>query len=95
MEKDLIFESFRNCVSDQKCKGCEWKACKVAQCRKVGIPVDLAFAVISLMADLLKEQEAVEPIERNGFYYCGACRYALMTNHQKYCSDCGKKMKWE
>jgi hypothetical protein len=45
--------------------------------------------------ELLKEQEAVEPIERNGFYYCGACRYALMTNHQKYCSDCGKKVKWE
>lgn len=42
----------------------------------------------------LKEQEAVKPIERNGFYYCGACRYALMTNHQKYCSDCGKKVKW-
>ena len=59
MEKDMIFESFRNCVSDQKCKGCEWKACKVAQYRKVGIPLDLAFAVISLMADLLKEQEAV------------------------------------
>ena len=43
---------------------------------------------------LLKEHEPVKPIERNGFYYCGSCRYALMTNHQKYCSDCGKKVKW-
>lgn len=43
----------------------------------------------------LKEQDAVNPIERNGFYYCGSCRYALMTNHQKYCSDCGRKVKWE
>lgn len=45
--------------------------------------------------NLLKEQEAVNPIERNGFYYCGSCRYALMTNHQKYCSDCGRAVKWK
>ena len=45
--------------------------------------------------ELLKEQEAVKPIERNGFYYCGLCRYALMTNRQKYCSDCGQAVKWD
>jgi len=44
---------------------------------------------------LLKEQEAVKPIEKNGFYYCGSCRYALMTSGQKYCSNCGKAVKLE
>lgn len=44
---------------------------------------------------LLREQEPVEPIERNGFYYCGACRYALMSRNQRFCSDCGKAVKWD
>ena len=44
---------------------------------------------------LLREQEPVKPIERSGFWYCGNCRYALMTNHQKFCSDCGQAVKWE
>ena len=42
---------------------------------------------------LLREQEPVKPIERSGFWYCGNCRYALMTNHQKFCSDCGQAVK--
>lgn len=44
---------------------------------------------------LLKEQKAVEPIEREGFYYCGKCKYAFTVHRQKYCSDCGRKVKWE
>ena len=57
MDNDLIFESFRNCITDKKCKGCEWAACKILQNRSVGIPVDLGLAVTALMADLLKERE--------------------------------------
>jgi hypothetical protein len=44
---------------------------------------------------LLKAQEAVKPIECNGFYYCGTCRHAFIVNRQKYCTDCGKAVKWE
>lgn len=44
---------------------------------------------------LLKEQEPVKPIERNGFYYCGACRYAFTIHRQKYCTKCGRAVKWE
>ena len=43
--------------------------------------------------ELLPDQKPVEPIERNGFFYCGACRYALQTRRQKYCSDCGRAVK--
>ena len=45
--------------------------------------------------ELLKAQEPVEPIERNGFYYCGKCRYAFTVHRQKYCSDCGQAVKWD
>lgn len=44
---------------------------------------------------LLKAQEAVKPIENAGFYYCGACRYAFTTAKQKYCSECGREVKWK
>ena len=44
---------------------------------------------------LLKAQEPVEPIENAGFYYCGACKYAFTSVRQKYCSDCGRAVKWE
>ena len=44
---------------------------------------------------LLKAQEPVAPIERNGFYYCGECRYAFTVHKQKYCTDCGRVVKWE
>lgn len=44
---------------------------------------------------LLKAQEPVEPIERNGFYYCGSCLYAFTVNRQKYCTNCGRAVKWE
>ena len=44
---------------------------------------------------LLKAQEQVKPIENAGFYYCGACKYAFTSAKQKYCSDCGRKVKWE
>lgn len=44
---------------------------------------------------LLKAQEPVEPIENAGFYYCGACKYAFTSARQKYCSDCGRAVKWD
>ena len=44
---------------------------------------------------LLKEQEAVEPMTDNeGGYWCKSC-YEDIVWHQKYCSNCGKKVKWD
>lgn len=53
------------------------------------------FQVLNDVLALLKEQEAVIPIERNQFYYCGACHYALMSRNQNYCSNCGQAVKWD
>lgn len=56
---------------------------------------------------LLKEQEAVEPIpfftetgaESPNYVICGHCKSikAMMEKHikQKYCHECGRKVKWE
>ena len=44
---------------------------------------------------IIKAQEPVKPIEREGFYYCGKCKYAFTVHKQKYCSECGMAVKWE
>ena len=50
---------------------------------------------------ILKEQEAVKPrsVSRHGAYpqiqhYCGNCN-AFLPRKQKYCSECGRAVKWE
>lgn len=45
--------------------------------------------------ELLKAQAAVKPIEREGFYYCGKCKYAFTVHRQKYCSACGMAVNWD
>ena len=54
---------------------------------------------------LLKAQEPVEPTAKNGAYFCGNphCRKIIAqmvpcgapTHRVKYCSECGRKVKWE
>ena len=50
--------------------------------------------------ELLKEQEPVKPKSkvRHGAYgqiqhFCGKCN-AMLHGKQKYCSKCGKEVKW-
>lgn len=50
---------------------------------------------------LLKEQEAVKPKSkvRHGAnaqiqHFCGNCN-AMLHGKPKYCSECGRKVKWE
>lgn len=63
---------------------------------------------IQLMVDaleLLKAQEPVEPIAKNRAYFCGnpCCGRILAdmvpsgapTHKIKYCSECGKAVKWK
>lgn len=52
--------------------------------------------------DLLKEQEAVDPINSYGTFRCGNCRNIVGYNdshgrgyQNKFCSKCGKAVKWE
>lgn len=45
--------------------------------------------------DLLKGQEAVKPIGGYGFYFCGRCKNSFNSVSQKFCSECGRKVKWD
>lgn len=51
---------------------------------------------------MLKEQEAVEPINSYGTFRCGNCRNIVGYNdgygrgyENNFCSECGKAVKWK
>ena len=50
-------------------------------------------------AELLKEQEAVEPIpptDDSDLWRCGYCNSQIFRcTHQRFCHECGRKVKWE
>lgn len=54
-DREKVFEAFRNCITEPKCRDCPWEQCEQFNQKKVEIPVTLALDVINL----LKEQEAV------------------------------------
>lgn len=56
--------------------------------------------LIRLMHDVLKNEEAVEPVESGipGVLWCGACKCSVMREEGyifKHCPWCGKKVKWD
>ena len=55
--------------------------------------------VVDSAVNLLKEQEAVEPIpptDESDLWKCGNCKHQLFRcTHQRYCEMCGREVKWE
>lgn len=51
--------------------------------------------IIEILKNSLKEQEAVEPIGGYGYYICGVCKNPFSSVSQKFCSECGKAVKWD
>ena len=54
--------------------------------------------------ELLKEQEAVKPIEMQlmddfscfaSYFLCSICGYELIGKDVMFCSHCGRAVKWE
>ena len=41
------------------------------------------------------KQDAVKPIDGYGCYLCGVCKNPLTSVSQKFCSECGKAVKWD
>lgn len=60
-------------------------------------PMDYA-AALDMAIEALEKQNAIEPISPlsptwSGIYFCGKCKY-FVGKHENYCSQCGKKVKW-
>ena len=98
-EGERVFDAFRNCITEPKCKDCPWTECDTLKNRIVEIPIDLALAVMRM----LEAQEPVKPRTSRGWYKCGACGNGIATildngepsHKERYCNLCGRAVKWE
>ena len=65
-------------------------------------PLDAPWDLIDDTLALLKEQEPVKPVVKNGTFWCGKCgnhlkRIGVGGDHliDHFCGDCGQAVKWE
>lgn len=94
-EQDRIFDAFRNCITEPKCRDCPWTECDTLKNRVVEIPIDLALAVMRM----LEAQEPVKPkiggsADNCWWHTCGACGDQI-DKGDKYCRWCGRPVKWD
>lgn len=54
MDRGKVFDAFRNCITEPKCRDCPWEQCEQFNQKKVTIPLTLALDVLNM----LKGQEA-------------------------------------
>lgn len=89
--KGLTIE--RECVSRDCDRDCA--KCDIVQDR------EWLLSVYDDALELLKEQEAEQPIVHENsygwkFYYCPKCKQEFYQNRkQAYCDKCGKAVKWD
>ena len=91
MDREKVIKGLRICSQDSICDGCPYIEC-------------CSWDAVQLLRDafaLLKEQEAVEPINSYGTLRCGNCRNIVGYNdghwrgyQNNFCSNCGKAVKW-
>ena len=98
-DSEKVFNAFRNCITEPKCKDCPWEQCEQFNQKKFSIPATLALDVLNL----LKKQEAVEPKKEwflnslnipEAHWFCGKCDEELVGKGW-YCAKCGQAVKWE
>ena len=92
-DRGKVFEAFRNCITEPKCRDCPWEQCEQFNQKKVEIPVTLALDVINL----LKEQEAyIEHLEEMNEKYgyinivrCKDCKFWYKDECSHLCKITG------
>ena len=95
-EQDRVFDAFRNCITEPKCKDCPWTECDKLKNRRVEIPIDLALAVMRM----LKAQEPQLVISSRDYIEgtvlrCPKCKDVVHKYNGNYCPHCGQELKWE
>ena len=107
MDREKVIKALSICVPEtQDDSRLECSDCPYGD---VCNPNDIVGITLPLIWDiraLLKEQEAVEPIEVDGDddiywqpgdhdYVCGSCHEQLAGSWWRYCPYCGHEVKWE
>lgn len=89
LDREKVIETLESCVANPLHRKDD----------KYVISFDVRF--VNTIIELLKEQEAVKPLSkvRHGAYpqiqhFCGNC-HSMLHGKPKFCSECGRKVKWE
>lgn len=90
-DREMVLKALR-CLSnpfdeERDCDNCSYDFCS---------------CVLDVTADaleLLKAQEPLNPFNPlsphgGGIYFCGKCK-SLVGTHDKFCSQCGREVKWD
>lgn len=96
-DKEKVIHALETCISDgTPCTECEYFVeitdnTDNAKYDCIGLMMKDALA-------LLREQEPVEPIEQDGWHYCGICGRSIDGDFAdeelfQYCPNCGRKVK--
>jgi len=77
----------------------DWKVQVQSLIDHIKTAVDVDQWAKEMAEELLKEQEPVKPERQHSggttwWNVCGNCRTAINPN-DKYCHECGRKVKWE
>ena len=102
IDRDKVFDAFRNCITEPKCKDCPWEQCEQFNQKKVDIPVTLALDVI----ELLKEQETEYVYDEYATPTCKECGFHPFAGYiptikwmrergYKVCPGGGRQVKWD
>lgn len=100
-DREKVFEAFRNCITEPKCRDCPWEQCEQFNQKKVEIPITLALDVINL----LKERGEIKPYIDIDEAKCPICKVkltrqellgedVLFEDFFDYCPHCGRSVKW-
>lgn len=94
-----VFDAFRNCITEPKCKDCPWEQCEQFNQKKVTIPVTLALDVLEL---LKQQREMPKLVEIDGqlatvkYGHCPTCGEGLNQEvYPHWCGFCGQAVKWD
>ena len=88
-DKDEIFNAFRCCITQQKCKGCPRdKTCKIVDSQKDYVEISKVLA-LDLIA-FIKDKECLRRITYDGIR-CGQCN-RLLRYDSLFCDKCGRKI---
>ena len=93
-DREIVIQHFQDAI-EASGNGTKWRF----------VRLDIIEKAISLLNEqdaLLKEQEAVDPINSYGTFRCGNCRNIVgyKDGHGRgyqnnFCSKCGKMVKWD
>ena len=101
-DREKVFEAFRNCITEPKCRDCPWEQCEQFNQKKVEIPVTLALDVINLLKeqehkdrmfhaledDWKRLKELLKEQKTANLYRCPNCGTWVSAENVVRCKDC-------